>query len=236
MKKVVFFLLTVSFSISVFAAAHLHDHPSIHGMLIVGRSKIYLSHLPMFHSPHDYQVILEARFSQKGQNAYLESQANSDETVYTLVPESFVLPEMVRSPRPFQAQIYKGHFERGGAVIADNVTVTIDRVLYFKKFSLNEAKPKNGSYVLFGNESEMFLAHSIKAKPDFDQVLQVETSPDLSEVLKTENSVPVDFPNLLNVPIDVHESLDANISNANQILRPHLKIQKMIYLETGDLS
>ena len=35
------------------------DKPATHGMLIFGTNKIYASHLPMFHSPHNYQVILE---------------------------------------------------------------------------------------------------------------------------------------------------------------------------------
>ena len=35
------------------------DVPTTHGMLLFGNETVYASHLPMFHSPHDYQLILE---------------------------------------------------------------------------------------------------------------------------------------------------------------------------------
>jgi hypothetical protein len=41
-----------------------HDHPDpnatfgTHGMLLFGEETLYLSHLPMFMSPHNFQVIL----------------------------------------------------------------------------------------------------------------------------------------------------------------------------------
>jgi hypothetical protein len=34
----------------------------IHGMLIVGEEAIYVSHLPMWMRPHNFQVILEVTF------------------------------------------------------------------------------------------------------------------------------------------------------------------------------
>jgi hypothetical protein len=30
------------------------DRPSVHGMAVIGSDTIFLSHLAMFHSPHDY--------------------------------------------------------------------------------------------------------------------------------------------------------------------------------------
>jgi hypothetical protein len=38
-----------------------HEHPAVHGMLVVGEGQLFLSHLPMFHAPHDYQIIMEVR-------------------------------------------------------------------------------------------------------------------------------------------------------------------------------
>jgi hypothetical protein len=133
-----------------------HDHPSVHGMLILGQSKIYLSHLPMFHSPHDYQVIIEAEISAESKQAYFTSLENSSELVYTLVPEAFVLPDMLKNPKTFKEKIYKGHFERGGELIASNALIEIKKIVYFKKFN------------------------SIETKPDFDMILKVESSHELS--------------------------------------------------------
>src|SRR5262249_46637739 len=92
------------------------DKPAIHGMLMVGSKQIYLSHLLMFRSPHDYQAILEVDLGQPGNSAYLEDRNNHPlEKIYTLEPqERFVLPAMIQNPRDFSAKIYRGHFERGG--------------------------------------------------------------------------------------------------------------------------
>ena len=36
--------------------ADAQDPPDIHGMAVIGQKSVFLSHLPMFGSPHDYQV------------------------------------------------------------------------------------------------------------------------------------------------------------------------------------
>jgi hypothetical protein len=73
------------------------DRPATHGMLMVGSQQIYLSHLPMFHGPHDYQVIVEADLGQAGNGVYLEDRkSHPSEKIYTLWPqEAFVLPAMI---------------------------------------------------------------------------------------------------------------------------------------------
>jgi hypothetical protein len=38
---------------------HPQERPGFHGMVLVGRRSAYLSHLPMFHSPQDYQAVFE---------------------------------------------------------------------------------------------------------------------------------------------------------------------------------
>lgn len=165
--------LFLAFAATAQAAPHSHgDHPSVHGMAVVGKDSIYLSHLPMFHSPHDYQVIFEAEFDQKTKEAYLASKADSEETVYTIAPETFVLPEMVAQPRPFKAQLFRGHFERGGELLA-GAEVKIKRVVYFRKLDPSQPKMASPQFFLFGKGEEKFLAHEIAARPDFDQILAV---------------------------------------------------------------
>jgi hypothetical protein len=142
-------------------------------MAVVGEETIYLSHLPMFHSPHDYQVIFEAELDGAAKASYLASKAASAETVYTIAPEAFALPEMVAAPRPFKAALFRGHFERGGEEIA-RATVTIRRVVHFRKFDPHQPKMGTAQFFLFGKGKEKFLAHEITARPDFDQILAAE--------------------------------------------------------------
>lgn len=168
--KMLFLFLIIS---SAWGQHHHGDKPSVHGMVIFGKKVIYLSHLPMFHSPHDYQAVMEAEFEQSALKAYLTSA--QDETLFTLVPEKFSLPDMMNKPRPFKAQIYAGHFERGGKLIAET-TVMIKNVILFKKLNPAGPRPQKLTYYVFGNEVEQFMVHKISSKPDFDHVLQVKTA------------------------------------------------------------
>lgn len=207
-------------------SSHSPDSPSVHGMAMVGTKRIYLSHLPMFHSPHDYQALLEVTLSQSGQAAYLKSKNSSDETLYTLVPEVFVLPDMIAHPKPFKASIYQGHFEREGQEIAANVTVTITKVLYFKKLDPAADQPDESTYILFGNSDEQFAAHLITAKPDFDHLLSVELGATLVQQIQNE-----DFIIKMTAGKKNQEPLEAP-----EVLSPDLIVTKSLYLEFGDLS
>ena len=212
-----------------------NDRPSIHGMLVVGKTHIYLSHLPMFHSPHDYQIILEAALGERIHETYLRDQKNNPEvTVYTLVPEPFILPNMVHDPKPFSASLYRGHFERGGTAIATNFNVNIRRLIYFKKFESNTTKPENLSYILFGTTEELFLAHVVSSKPDFDHVLRVEL--DNHSFLESINSGSheiLEFPQLNNrEPLRGESPIQARLKN--ELI--NITSLKEHYLEFDDLS
>ena len=109
------------------------DDPATHNMLIVGEQTAYLSHLPMFvglnqdktefRTPHRYQVIFEATFTEGNRNvtdAYTASRKqNPTEKMYTFNPAPFVLPDLDpagSSPlRKFRGNaLIRGHLERGG--------------------------------------------------------------------------------------------------------------------------
>lgn len=160
------------------AAAAPADRPSTHGMLVFGTRHVLASHLPMFHSPHHYQVLLELTLPDSARTAYAASRrAFPAETVYTLEPETFVLPEMVAHPRPFRGTLYRGHFERGGAPIARNVQVRIRQVLYFEPLRPDAPPRPRAEFLLVGDAAEQFLVHRIEGRPDFDQVLTVAPAP-----------------------------------------------------------
>jgi hypothetical protein len=155
----------------------LADSPSVHGMLLFGTKTTYLSHLPMFHSPHDYQWIFEAQLDAKStaELAILRKK-NLVEKVWTVVPEPFSLPKMAAAPKVFLADIYKGHFERGGTKVLSKASVSIVQHIHFRKL-LGNSKPTASSFV-FGKPGEYFSAHSIETPPDFDRIAAVEIQND----------------------------------------------------------
>ena len=65
-------LICVSSATNPTLGAVFNDPPAIHGMLMVGTQTIFLSHLPMFHRPHDYQVILEVGLQAASSNPQMD--------------------------------------------------------------------------------------------------------------------------------------------------------------------
>ena len=170
------------------------DRPSTHGMLMVGEETVYLSHLPMFMSPHDYQAIMEVTLSDGGsdpQAMYASDRRASGERVYTFVPERFVLTDLV-SPDPqhprlssFAGTPFRGHFERGGQPLpvttpgqsgdgqGSPCRADVTAVVHFHKFDPDAEPLSRLEYLLFGKGQERFLAHAISRPPDFDHILSV---------------------------------------------------------------
>jgi hypothetical protein len=92
------------------------DHPAVHGMLIIGETRLLMSHLPMFHPPHDCQVLLSAPGSDP-LKTYLDDGKASKSKVYTWVPKPFQLSALLAHPKiplTMIGTIFRGHFERGG--------------------------------------------------------------------------------------------------------------------------
>jgi hypothetical protein len=158
--------------------AHAEDKPAIHGMLMFGSHPVYVSHLPMFHAPHDYQAIVAIRFDHAGWLAYRD--AIRTRPIYTLVPEKFMLPELgaatPEKPFRFHADLVRGHFERGGETFAKNVNVETERVLYFRKLDPAATKGAPALFVFGSRYGGTYAAHVIAGKPDFDQVVSVAPS------------------------------------------------------------
>jgi hypothetical protein len=162
------------------------DKPAFHGMLIIGKDVVYASHLPMFRIqtwgevPHDYQVILKLKLDEASDKLFKKDQAEHPKTVlYTINPEAFILPDMIAKPRPFKAELYRNHFERKDSVRIATINITIEKVVLFKKFDPKAIQLKEAKYLVFGSGKERFMAHVISQRPDFDQVIQVQT--DLAE-------------------------------------------------------
>lgn len=229
------------FIIGIFAVALLSaqstDKPSTHGMLLVGGrtdTRLYASHLPMFHSPHDYQVLLEMKFPDSIHALYTASLKKfPKEMVYTIEPEVFVLPDMIAKPRPFKVHLYRGHFERGGTKIAENVVVEIANVLHFRKFDPAAKRPATAEYLLFGTAEEPFIAHTIAAKPDFDQILSIKPHTALKTVLSPTSAVPLIAQNLANKPLKAGQQIQAKTSSNNAV---SVSVLQSLYCEFGDLK
>jgi hypothetical protein len=160
------------------------DPAGSHGMLVVGTDVVYLSHLPMFHVPHNYQLIFEATLAGDVLADYRRDSRQHADTYYTLVPTGrWVLPDTIRDGASFSADLYRGHFERGGTPLRQGVMVKVRRIVHFRRFDSGR-KPDPAQWIGFGRGREHFLAHRIEAAPDMDQVVQVSAAPSKGQAVQ----------------------------------------------------
>ena len=235
------------------AAAHPGGHadpPGPHGMAVIGQQAVYLSHLPMFMVPHDWQVLLEVELQGRAdpQQAYFEDrEAHPEQRLYTFNPIPFVLPELFpdgEQPAPldsFDGTLFRAHFERDATnpePIAD-ATARVRNVIYRHRFQPDEELDEL-RYLLFGKGPELFLAHLITRPPDFDHLLSVSLAeqPFSDEELGKGIVVKLgDRPNT--IPARISPEADKELPAVAEVdgrdqpveLRPEVEF----YFETGDL-
>jgi hypothetical protein len=158
-------------------ASHHHDDTvGRHGMLVFGEQVLYFSHLPMFHAPHNFQVLLEVRLGDDATQALFVDRRLNPAEIYTFDPEEFAIAELDPSGpvRPsIRGTLVHGHFERGGEPIATEVTAEVVNVLYFNRFDVDAERPDGElmRYLCFGRPGQLFLAHRIEGRPSFDHVV-----------------------------------------------------------------
>lgn len=229
---------------------HQGDQPGVHGMLMVGTGPVYVSHLPMFHSPHDYQLLLEVEMVKTGTDplaTYVEDRRVTGEKVYTVVPEAFVLTELftpANAPqrKSFKADVVRGHFERGGAEFISNVTFKVKRVVFSKKFQPNAGALPNLQYLVFGNQKELFAAHLVTKKPDFDHVASVRFKEGIlndQQAQLVQKGVLTRFPGVANgveQALKAESETEAEAKVGAETLPVLVETLESFYLETGDLS
>lgn len=169
MKKI--FLLCF---VLVYGLVGFSDPPAVHGMLLFGNKSTYVSHLPMFHQPHDYQLISEVELKNIGTNRTVEKylKVKKDDAIFTLVPKPMDLTKVMAGEiKTFEATIYQGHFERQGTPLGQAM-VSIKKIIT----ALKIAKEKGPSldFISFGHDGEYFLAHVIKGQPTYDAIYASE--------------------------------------------------------------
>ena len=150
-----------------------------HGMVLFGgKDGLYTSHLPMFHAPHDYQVILRVHLADAAQEAALRARLDGKAALWTVAPEKFELdrlaPRAANPLREFKADMVLGHFEQGGKTQYAGATVVVDRVLLYRRLSPQSKRSGSARYMAVGEGARRFLVKRIDSRPDFDHIVAIE--------------------------------------------------------------
>jgi hypothetical protein len=196
-----------------------------HGMaLFGGKEALYASHLPMFHAPHDYQVILQVRIADPKVDAALRQRLDGKTALWTIDPEKFELdrlaPQSAAPLREFKANLVDGHFERGGKAQYKGATVVVDKVLVFRQLAPDAAKRDSARYLKLGSGKQRYLVKEIDSRPDFDHIVAV-TEP------AGASAAPVVLPK---------KGLDETPPAALARAIPGATIAGTIYFDTADLK
>ena len=149
-----------------------------HGMAVFGGQEgLYASHLPMFHAPHDSQVVLRFHLAQADADRALREDLARTPRLWTLDPEPFDLlrlaPGHARPLRAFEARCFDGHFERGGRPQAGAQRVVVDEVLLFRRLAAMPRDGARGRYRAVGRGDEWFAFKLIERRPDFDHIVRL---------------------------------------------------------------
>ena len=205
-----------------------------HGMLLFGGGDgLFLSHLPMFHRPHDTQVVLQVHLANRAHEEELRRQLAAHPDVWTIVPEHFELdrlaPKAKHPIRKFHADVVSGHFERGGKTVYQGDEFIIDRVVFDHRLAPTSGPGSTLNYRVVDagpGVQEHFLVHWIATRPDADHVLRVMTPPDTrlpSQVALTRGDSLSAQP----------QALEAALHRAGA---ESAHVDQSIYLDTGDLE
>jgi hypothetical protein len=218
------------------AAQQASTHPAGwggHGMAVFGgREGLYASHLPMFHAPHDAQVILKFHLQDASVDAALRTSLADKPELWTLDPEPFDLhrlqPGHAEPLMQFVARFVQGHFERGGLERYVGQTLIVDEVILFRRIAPTEKVHSEGRYLLIGKGSEYFLIKQIDRRPDFDIIVALKSQQPIASSKSSAIMMPTDH---------LHEPTAESLNEALSIQAGKgFTYQSTIYFETTDLQ
>ncbi|MGH2852814.1 MAG: hypothetical protein ACRDLF_01290 [Solirubrobacteraceae bacterium] len=177
--------------------------PDQHGFVMAGLQTVFLDHLAMFAMQnHMYQAILEVSLPPYAMSAYVADRRANPGQVYILgnsQSDLFTMPQVqTRQVAAFAADVFRGVPQEPNTdtPLIHNVTVTIDRVVYFRHFDYTDAYPPYLAYVLYGAGTEAHLSHRMTKEPDFQQVVDLAELPAWLPPLQLRSPVAIDFPAL----------------------------------------
>lgn len=184
-----------------------------HGMALFGdRDGLYASHLPMFRAPHDHQVVLQVRLADPELDRALRARMQGSTALWTIDPERFALtrlgPGSASPLTRFSADVFSGHFERGGKKLHAGTQFIVERLVYFRRLDPAMRTRGEAHYLPVGK----YLFKRLDSRPDTDHIVKL--------------AAPAQAP--LTIP-------RSGLDNPEETLRRAAPVVGTVYFETGDL-
>ncbi|TMP37855.1 hypothetical protein CWB96_21790 [Pseudoalteromonas citrea] len=144
-----------------------HQRYGSHGMVLFtdDQENIYASHLPLYATPHDYQIIYQMVVPNK-QRVLAELRQG----MVTLLPSKFDLNQLVtKEVFTISAYFYAGHFERGGMQF-DETNIEFHKAILVEPITHNYQSLYQVFYKAKLNDHTDLVVHKIQRPPSFDAI------------------------------------------------------------------
>lgn len=164
---------TESSNQAVLAGGQPGSHVGVHGMVLFGAAsdRLYVSHIPTFGAPHNFQVIAEVRIA----GGVPADQQDFATKQFTVRPTAFSLYDMANGTlRSVTGTIHMGNFETQGPVMHRNVQFSVERVVFARPLARSTPLNRALEYVAVGTPEHPYLVHVIDTPSSFDQILNAK--------------------------------------------------------------
>ncbi|CAF0790151.1 unnamed protein product [Rotaria sordida] len=163
-----------------------------HGFILLPLSTlglVWISHKPMFRTPHDFQLVLIAKVTHPNVNSLsLPTNTNVLQNQWTILPDLWSLNNLLNgNMTTFSAQLFIGNFEQGGQYLCNITLEIVWPPLTIVQLNASEIEPyqplRYSSYLLsnmiVNNQTEihLYLLHQIRVQPDFDTIAHATIDP-----------------------------------------------------------
>ena len=165
----------------------------LHGMLLFSDGDaLYASHLPMFHAPHDVQLIFRFTLVDKKVESELAKALGADKPYCTLAPQKFDLNLLGSKAKngiwQFSADLFAGHFERKGKLTYKTQIVKVEQVIVNQILDRKQPKVTEFKRITPTNAKRHFYARIIAGKPGVDHLVVIASNKTLPERLTMNSS------------------------------------------------
>ena len=187
-----FFIMFSSYSVAESTPEELPPldpaYVGVHGMVLMNKaSTIFAYHLPLYHKPHDVQLL----YKLDVKNVALVHLVRDNDMV-TIKPKPFNLQRLMRGEKiALEADIYIGHFERDGMLVYENMTLNFAKQLYMRKLDDISPSSNNQEYdVVSYRKNNKIYIHRIQQAPSFDHLIHIDVNAGCLPKFNTSSAVP----------------------------------------------
>lgn len=169
-----------------------HGLHHFHGFVTGGRTsnRLFMSHTPVLaDSRHSYQVILRGRFADPGHaKIYDDLRASGyGDQVVQIFHDHMSMPD-IGAGKIKQLPNARVSFWPGGTQTAigpaqvdipglGDVPVELEEVIHFHAFDTEAEYPDALSYIMYGDEQDIFIDHFMNRAPSFHSVAKLAAAP-----------------------------------------------------------